>query len=139
MKVQNYYPVLCVSDVAAQSEFYQKHFNFQVGFDSDWYVHLVMKDNPDVSIAFVQKDHPSVPQDFRKDAAGVILNFEVEDVDAFYEKACESNLDIKLELRDEAWGQRHFILTDPSGAMIDMIKIIPPSEEFLKQYKDVAD
>jgi ribonucleotide monophosphatase NagD (HAD superfamily) len=37
-------------------------------------------------------------------------------------------------LRDEAFGQRHFITCDPNGVLIDVIKPIPPSEEFLKQF-----
>jgi hypothetical protein len=38
-------------------------------------------------------------------------------------------------LRDEAFGQRHFITRDPAGVMIDVIKVIPPSEEFAAQYQ----
>ena len=39
-----------------------------------------------------------------------------------------------LALKDEAFGQRHFITRDPNGVLIDVIKPIPPSEEFLSQY-----
>ncbi|MFX4229610.1 MAG: hypothetical protein ACFHHU_17570 [Porticoccaceae bacterium] len=39
-----------------------------------------------------------------------------------------------LPLRDEPFGQRHFITRDPNGVLIDVIKPIPPSAEFLAQY-----
>jgi hypothetical protein len=39
-----------------------------------------------------------------------------------------------LDIRDEDFGQRHFIVTDPNGVMIDVIKPIPPSAEFAAQY-----
>ncbi|RZI75480.1 MAG: glyoxalase, partial [Variovorax sp.] len=39
-----------------------------------------------------------------------------------------------LTLRDEAFGQRHFITADPNGVLIDIVKPIPPSAEFAAQY-----
>ncbi|TJV16034.1 MAG: glyoxalase, partial [Mesorhizobium sp.] len=41
-------------------------------------------------------------------------------------------------LRDEAFGQRHFITKDPNGVLIDVIKPIPPSAEFLEQFVEGA-
>lgn len=35
---------------------------------------------------------------------------------------------------DEPFGQRHFITKDPNGVLIDVIKPIRPSEEFLAQF-----
>jgi hypothetical protein len=55
-------------------------------------------------------------------------------VDTEYEKAKENGVPILIELRDEDFGQRHFITQDPSGVLVDVIKMIPPSEEFLAQY-----
>ena len=45
-----------------------------------------------------------------------------------------AGLPILRTLRDEPFGQRHFITADPNGVLIDVIKPIPPSEEFLSQY-----
>ena len=41
-------------------------------------------------------------------------------------------------LRDEAFGQRHFIAADPNSVMIDVIKPIPPSAEHAAQYAPEA-
>lgn len=35
-----------------------------------------------------------------------------------------------LELRSEAFGQRHFITSDPNGVLVDVIKVIPVTGEF---------
>jgi hypothetical protein len=45
-----------------------------------------------------------------------------------------AGLPILLELRDEAFGQRHFITADPNGVLIDIIKPIPPTGDFTAQY-----
>ena len=49
-----------------------------------------------------------------------------------------AGLPILRSLRDEAFGQRHFITKDPNGVLIDVIKPIPPSAEFLAQYAPEA-
>ena len=64
----------------------------------------------------------------------MILNFEVEDVDAEYARLTAAGLPILQELRDEWFGQRHFITSDPTGVLIDIIKPIPASAEFAASY-----
>ena len=66
--------------------------------------------------------------------SGLLLNFEVEDPDEMYAKAKAAGLPILIPLRDEAFGQRHFITSDPNGVLIDVIKPIPPSAEFAELY-----
>jgi hypothetical protein len=41
-------------------------------------------------------------------------------------------------LRDEAFGQRHFITRDPNGVLIDVIRPIPPDADFAAQYQPDA-
>jgi len=69
----------------------------------------------------------------------LLLNFEVEDVDTEYQRLVkDAGLPVLLDLRSEAWGQRHFITVDPNGVLIDVISIIPPSPEFAEQYTDAV-
>ena len=68
--------------------------------------------------------------------AGLLLNFEVEDPDEMYAKAKAAGLPILIPLRDEDFGQRHFITSDPNGVLIDVIKPIPPSKEFAELYAE---
>ncbi|MCW0234469.1 MAG: VOC family protein [Ferrovibrio sp.] len=135
MKLTSYYPVICTAALAETRAFYEAHFDFAAAFESDWYVHLTSRSDSRVHLAILDHSHPTIPEGYRKPAQGMLLNFEVEDVDAAYEKARKSGLDIRLTLRDEVFGQRHFILADPSGVLVDVIKPIAPSEEFAAQYK----
>jgi uncharacterized glyoxalase superfamily protein PhnB len=134
MKLTSYYPVIMTHDVAATAAFYEVHFGFQPLFTADWYVHLQFSGDAAVNLAILDAAHETVPEPARKPAAGVILNFEVEDPDTFYRKIQAAGLPILVPLRDEPFGQRHFITADPNGVLIDVIKPIPPSAEFAAQY-----
>jgi uncharacterized glyoxalase superfamily protein PhnB len=134
-KVNSYYPVLCVNDVAETANFYKQHFNFEAAFENEWYVHLRMKDTPEVNLAIVDGNHESVPAEWRRTVQGVLINFELEEVDAFYAELKASGLEMLLDLRDEPWGQRHFIVNDPAGTMIDVIKVIEPDESYKEAYQ----
>jgi catechol 2,3-dioxygenase-like lactoylglutathione lyase family enzyme len=116
MKVTSYYPVIMTNDVAGTAGFYQAHFGFTPLFTSEWYVHLQLAGNPAVNLA-------------------VLLNFEVDDPDAIHDRLAAAGLPILLALRDEDFGQRHFITSDPNGVLIDIVKPIPPSAEFAAQYE----
>lgn len=138
MKITSYYPVICTDKLAETRAFYEAHFDFAPAFESDWYVHLTSQSDSRVNLAILDHTHPTIPEGYRKPAQGVLINFEVEDVDAVYARAQKAGLNIRLPIRDEAFGQRHFILADPSGVLVDVIKPIPPSEEFAAQYSAEA-
>jgi len=135
MKTTQYYPVIQVRNVAETSKFYRDHFRFEPTFEADWYVHLQSTEDDSVNIAILQFDHETIPENARTLSQGVILNFEVDDVDAVYKKAVDSGLPILKPLCDEAFGQRHFITNEPNGILIDVIKPIPPSAAFASDFK----
>jgi uncharacterized glyoxalase superfamily protein PhnB len=135
MKSTQYYPVLMTDRVAETARYYEQHFRFTRQFDSDWYVHLQSSEDANVNLAILDGAHATIPAVARGgQAAGVLLNFEVDNVDAEYERVLARGLDVQLALRDEPFGQRHFIVQDPNGVLIDVIQPIPPSEDFLRQY-----
>jgi catechol 2,3-dioxygenase-like lactoylglutathione lyase family enzyme len=138
MKTTSYYPVLMVEDVAATAGFYRRHFGFEALFEADWYVHLRSGEDETVNLAILRFDHHTIPASGRATSRGLLLNFEVEDVDAIHARLAAAGLPILLPLRDEEFGQRHFITADPNGVLIDVIKPIPPSEAFLAQYSEGA-
>jgi uncharacterized glyoxalase superfamily protein PhnB len=138
MKITSYYPVLMTGDVAETAAFWQAHFGFTPAFMADWYVHLTQPDDPSVNLAILQGDHDTIPVQGRGRAAGLLINFEVEDVDTVHDRLAAAGLPILQPLRDEAFGQRHFITADPNGVLIDVIRPIPPSGAFAAQYTDAA-
>jgi len=122
------------ADVPGTAEFWQRNFQFASRFTSDWYVHLQSEADESVHLAILDGNHATIPAGARGRTSGLILNFEVEDVDAEYERLKLAGLPVLLELRDEAFGQRHFITADPNGILIDVIAPIEPSAEFANQY-----
>jgi len=135
MQCKSYYPVLMTPDVAATATFWCDHFRFERLFEADWYVHLQSRESPSVALAVLEQSHETVPAPGRdRTATGLLINFEVEDVDAEYARAKAAGLPILLDLRDEDFGQRHFITTDPNGVLIDVITPITPSAEYAAQY-----
>ncbi len=135
MKCTSYYPVLMTADVAATAAFYCMHFRFRPLFETDWYVHLQSTEDASVNLAILDRTHGTIPEVARgQSAGGLLLNFEVADVDAEYARAKGAGLRILLDLCNEDWGQRHFITADPNGVLIDVIKLIEPSAEFAAQY-----
>jgi catechol 2,3-dioxygenase-like lactoylglutathione lyase family enzyme len=138
MKCTQFYPVILTGDVSGTVQFYRDHFRFEPAFESDWYVHLQSNEDEAVNIAILQGDHETIPERGRGRTAGLILNFEVPDVNAEYARVKAAALPVLLPLRDEPFGQRHFITRDPNGVLIDVITPIPPSPEFLAQYSPEA-
>lgn len=138
MKATSYYPVIMTDTVEKTASFYIEHFGFEPLFEADWYVHLQSKESPTVTLAILDGSHETIPESGRGKVSGLLLNFEVEDVDTVYERLKGAGLPILLDIRDEDFGQRHFITADPNGVLIDIIKPIPPSAEFAAMYEDSA-
>ncbi len=124
------YPVLIVDDVSAASAFFVDHFDFRPTFASDWYVSLARPEGAELAI--LQAGHPTIPAAVRDaTAAGVLVNLEVEDVDAEYRRLVgAAGLVPLLDLRSESFGQRHFIVRGPAGVLVDVITPIPPGDDF---------
>ncbi|MFE0810921.1 VOC family protein [Streptomyces sp. NPDC058794] len=135
-KLSGFYPVLASRDVAASRDFYTRHLGFDATFESDWYVSLRRPDTPQYELALLDHTHPTIPEGHRAALqGGLLLNFEVDDVDSEHQRLVgEAGLTELLPLRTEEFGQRHFIIAAPDGVLIDVITVIPPSEEFAAQY-----
>lgn len=138
MRPTSYYPVIMVDAVGPVAEFYLNHFGFRSLFTNDWYVHLQSQTNPVVNFGVLQADHETIPAARRGKTGGMLLSFEVADVDAEYERLKAEGLPILLDIKSEDFGQRHFITADPGGTMIDVITPIAPSAEYADQYAPEA-
>ena len=135
MKLSSLYPVICSSRIREARAFYTGLMGFEITFEADWYVSLRRREEPRYELALLDHTHPTLPEAYRAPVRGLLLNFEVEDVDAEWERlVVRGGLKPELELRDEDFGQRHFIVADPDGVLIDVITEIAPSEEYADQY-----
>ncbi|TKK85139.1 glyoxalase/bleomycin resistance/extradiol dioxygenase family protein [Herbidospora galbida] len=124
MKTSSFYPVIATPVLAESRDFYLRNFGFSIVFESDWYVSL--KNPSGYELALLDPTHPTIPAGYRVPAQGVLLNFEVDDVDGEWRRlVVEGGLTPELELRSEDFGQRHFIVAAPEGVLIDVITEIP--------------
>lgn len=128
MEITSFYPVLMVDDVAATARFYREELGFETTFEADWYVSLRFEGG---ELAILDRRHETIPAGFREPVRGLLLNVEVPDAAAEHARLVgERELPERLTLRDEAFGQRHFIVEAPGGVLIDVIEPIEPSPEF---------
>jgi uncharacterized glyoxalase superfamily protein PhnB len=69
---------------------------------------------------------PNQPEILRKayKSEGMVFTFETNDATAEYNKLLTKKAPIQLGLKDEEWGQRHFILKDPSGVYVDVVQYL---------------
>lgn len=132
MQITSFYPVLMVDDVATAARFYREELGFEVVFEADWYVSLRIDGG---ELAILDRAHETIPEGFREPVRGLLLNVEVPDAASEHARLVEEQrLPERLPLRDEDFGQRHFILEGPERILVDVIENIPPSAEFAAQY-----
>gem|GEM_PF-418736 len=111
---------ICSQDLAASKAFFTQLLDLEVKYDSDWYVQLCSADDPEMEFGVIQYDHELVPTSYRGRPSGMYMTFVVPDVNASYQKALELGLQIIQAPRNEFYGQRRFLVLEPSGCLIDI-------------------
>lgn len=111
-------------------EFYTKTLGFGITFSNDWYALLHTPDK-NTEIAFLLPNQPSQHPLFQKAHVGhgLFLTIEVDNVDEIYDMLKERGIRIIQAIRDEEWGERHFVIQDPNGIGIDIVTYRAPSGE----------
>jgi uncharacterized glyoxalase superfamily protein PhnB len=51
----------------------------------------------------------------------MVLTLQVDDVEEAYARAQRHGAEILLHLRDEEYGQRHFLVVDPNGLLLNVM------------------
>lgn len=107
-------------------DFYIKNLGFGITFENEFYL-LLHTPNKEAEISFLLPNHPSQQPLFQKafEGNGMYLTIEVDDVDKMYNEMKKKNIEIKIDIRDEPWGDRHFAIQDPNGIGIDIVKYSP--------------
>lgn len=121
--IQAMFPVMVASNLAEIKQFYTSVFGFNaVFYDAEFYLHLVS--NSGVQLGFLLPEHPTQPQFLQTlmSPDGYVISLEVADAAKAYEEAMSMKLSIAMELKEEDWGQIHFMLEDPAGFKIDIVE-----------------
>lgn len=126
------YPVIMVENVEIGREFFKTYFGFEDTFANSWYVSMKHKNGNE--IAFIEKNHETIPKKYQSNCKGIIINLEFDDIDCIY-RELKNNGSIKIikDICDEDFGQRHFII-DFMDIMIDIIKVIEAKGDYIKDY-----
>lgn len=131
MQTSSFYPLIQVADVDLAARFYETHLGFTRIYSLDWYVQLRAASEHPFELAIIAQDHDSIPLAQQGPSRNVILSFYVEDAAAEHARLAAAGVTIAQPLRDEVFGQRHFIATDPAGILIDIITPIAPDPDWL--------
>jgi len=106
--------------------FYTTLLGFGVTFENEFYL-LLHTPNHEAEISFLLPEHESQQALFKKpfQGQGMYLTIEVEEIDKLYLELKQKGVEIKIAIRDESWGDRHFAIQDPNGIGIDIVKYTP--------------
>ncbi|MEZ2440496.1 VOC family protein [Chitinophaga sp. RCC_12] len=118
---------IITAKLAESKKFYTEILGFGVSFENEFYLLLHTPDKQ-AEISFLLPEHASQQPLFRTafNGKGVYLTIEVADVDKVYEVIKAKGVDIKIAIRNEPWGDRHFAIQDPNGVGIDLVTYSHP-------------
>lgn len=114
------YPVLCVDDPVRAAESFTNAFGLQPVFKEDWYVHLK---NNNFQIGFVRDTHDSIPKGMVPRSQGNFVTIDSNDVNQAW-ITLKDKFEVIVPIKDEPWGQRHFVCRLYDGVMVDVVQFI---------------
>lgn len=123
MRVVRIVPNVASEAFVASRDFYSEMFDLEVSVElDDWYLQLKCADDPRLNIGFV-KPGSELFADREPSLApsGVVLTIHVDDVDEAYERATRLGAEVAAEIRNEDHGQRHFLVVDPNGLLLNVM------------------
>lgn len=117
---------IVTSKLVETRKFYTDILGFGVTFENEFYI-LLHTPSKEAEISFLLPNHPSQQPLFQQPftGQGMYLTIEVDDVDKVYNDLKNKGVEIKIDIRDEPWGDRHFAIQDPNGIGIDIVKYSP--------------
>ena len=112
---------LNVDDVAASAQFLTRHFGFREQMAADGFAALTRED-AGMGVVFLRRGLDMLPEDQRDDhACGLILAFEVDDLEGELARLQAEGVAITMPLRSEDWGERAFQVRDPNGVIVELL------------------
>jgi catechol 2,3-dioxygenase-like lactoylglutathione lyase family enzyme len=133
--VGDIYPLITVTKLVESRDFFVKHFGMSLVFEASWVVMLTRTEGGSIALGLMTADHPSKPPGPETfDGKGMIMTFQVEDAAAEHKRLQAAGAPITYGLAEEPWGQRRFMVRDPSGILVDVVEQIEPAAGFWDRY-----
>ncbi|MDO6440327.1 VOC family protein [Cyclobacterium sp. 1_MG-2023] len=109
-------PNIYSNNMIESKSFYLDFLNMELAMDMGWVLTFVSKDNPTAQISILQnKDNAPL------DNSAIFLSIEVSDINQWYTKAQQQNINISYPITDEEWGVRRFFVKDPNGVTLNLL------------------
>lgn len=121
------YPVIAVEDPVATAGDLEALLPVERVFDSDWYVQLLSA-NGALQLGLLRFDHDSMPANHQTSASGMLLTVDAADANAVW-NTLNGRFEVVQPIRDEEWGQRHFILKLNGGVLVDVVEMLESQGE----------
>ncbi|WP_298504952.1 VOC family protein [uncultured Maribacter sp.] len=115
---------ICSDDLVKSRDFYTKLFDFKVNYDSEWFIHLISKDDK-LELGIIDRTNDLVPEEYQSKPQGFYITFVVSNADKIYEIAISENFEVVRKPSNTFYGQRRVLLKDPNGALVDISSPIP--------------
>ncbi len=122
--INKLHPLTITDKLIETAEFYKTYFEFEEVFTSDWYLQLAHKNGAEIAV--MSPNLPNQPEILHQaySGSGIAFTFETEDATSIYNELKAQQAPFVYELKDEEWGQRHFILQDPAGVYVDVVQYL---------------
>lgn len=129
------YPLVTVKALEESRDFFIQFFDMSLVFEANWVVMLARKEGGPVALGLMTADHPSNPPGPEIfDGRGMILTLRVDDAAGTFADLQKRGAPITYGLTDEPWGQRRFMVRDPSGILVDVVEQVEPAPGFWEKY-----
>lgn len=132
MKIKKNVPLITTDNLEGEKAFYCDHFGFRPTFDNGEYLGLVSEDGG-CEISFIK---PMCEEAKMLDNGSLAFCLEVDDVDKEHARLEAAGVTFRQAPKDNPWGDRSAIAVDPVGISVYIYKVIPPSSEFAKYFKE---
>jgi uncharacterized glyoxalase superfamily protein PhnB len=123
------WPGIVTDKVQQSKDFYTRLFGCEVLHEGEggWFCLLKLGDS---ELGFMRPNQASQSSVFRPAFAGkgVWIAVDVEDAKAEYQRLRALGVAIEVDLRDEPWGDRHFVVIDPNGIGVDVVQRVGLAE-----------
>jgi len=111
MDIRRVIPNIKAASFDESRKFYTEFLGFDVAMDMGWIVTFASTSNPTAQVTLLGETGTPHPN----------ISIEVADVGAVHAEAIARGLQIVYPLTDEPWGVRRFFVTDPNGAIINVM------------------
>ena len=125
MKVVRIVPNMSSENFGASRDFYTDLFDLVVSLEHEtWYLQLMAPEQRSLNLGFLQPGHEFFAgREAPPGSYSMVLTIQVDDVDEAYARAGRG-AEVLLDIRDEEYGQRHFLVVDPNGLLLNVMSAI---------------